>query len=134
MLPDYDAPTVSVKSFAVMPGATMAPRFKIGLRVVNPNDFPLELEGASYSVSLEGFEILTGAANDLPTIAAYGEGEFTIDAQADLLDSMRFFNSMASDPRTELDYELKAKLDISNFIVPLYLNESGSINLAAGGG
>jgi LEA14-like dessication related protein len=133
MLPDYDTPKVSVSSFMVVPGETLAPHFKIGLRVVNPNDFALELEGASYSVSLEGFEIITGAASDLPTIAAYGEGEFTIDAQASLWDSIRLFNSMAAEPRTKIDYEFKAKLDTGNFIVPLYLTESGSIDLAAGG-
>ena len=127
--PDFETPTVSLQSFAVAPGTTLAPRFEIGLRVVNPNDFALKLKGASYSVSLEGFEILTGVANDLPVIAAYGEGDFVIDAEADLLDSIRLFNSIATDPRDALDYELNAKLDIANFIVPIKINETGSISL-----
>lgn len=43
------------------------PRFEIVLHITNPNRDPLELEGISYTIHLEGNKVMSGVANDLPT-------------------------------------------------------------------
>ena len=75
--PDYETPAVNVSSIRALPSESIVPRFEIGLHIVNPNRSALALQGIAYTLKLEGHKLLTGVANDLPTIEGYGEGEVT---------------------------------------------------------
>ncbi len=66
--PGYETPTVTVKSFRAIPSEGMLPEFEIDLHVVNPNREPLKLVGVSYTVTLEGHELIRGVGNELPVI------------------------------------------------------------------
>ena len=57
------------------------PRFEIGLHIINPNRQPLTLTGVAYTISIEGYRIMTGVSNTLPVIEAYGEGEVRLEAE-----------------------------------------------------
>ncbi len=64
--PDYEEPTVTLSSFKAIPSEGMIPAFEIGLRIINPNSRPLNLEGIVYTVSLEGYELDQGGRQGLP--------------------------------------------------------------------
>ena len=71
-VPGSEPPAVSVTSFALAPASRgNAPRFNIGIHVVNPNRNPIRLRGMSYTVEIEGNRILNGANPDLPTVPGY---------------------------------------------------------------
>ncbi|MDH3751374.1 MAG: hypothetical protein OEU40_12330, partial [Gammaproteobacteria bacterium] len=70
--PGYETPTVTISSFKAIPSEGGLPAFEIGLRVINPNIEPLELRGVSYTISIEGHDIIKGVGNDLPVIDGYG--------------------------------------------------------------
>lgn len=78
----FETPPVSVQAFR--PVATDSggglPSFEIALHVINPNLEPLELVGISYTISLDGHELIKGVGNELPVIEGYGEGSFTLTA------------------------------------------------------
>ena len=82
MRPGYETPSVSVQSFRTVPSETGTglPSFAIGLHVTNPNLEPLKLAGISYTVSLDGQQVIKGVGNELPVIEGYGEGTFTVTA------------------------------------------------------
>ena len=127
--PGFEAPTVGVSSFRVLPSERVAPRFEIGLHIVNPNRSELKLEGIVYSVTLEGHKILTGASNELPVIDAYSEGDVTLTATADLLSSISLLASMMKQPQDTFTYELDARLDIGNLRPKVHVQEKGEISL-----
>jgi LEA14-like dessication related protein len=127
--PRFETPSVSLTSFRIIPSESMAPRFEFGLHVVNPNLVPLTLKGLSYSVKLEGHQIITGATNDLPAIDAYGEGDLTIEATADLLSGLRLLSELMARPRETFTYELEAKLDPGNLLPSIRIKEKGEIML-----
>ena len=87
MSPGYENPTVSVQSFKPIPSSDGSglPKFEIVLSVINPNLEPLELAGVSYTISLDGNDIIKGVGNELPVIEGYGEGSFTLTAGVNLL-------------------------------------------------
>ncbi|HJP03545.1 MAG: LEA type 2 family protein [Gammaproteobacteria bacterium] len=126
--PDYEMPGVTVSYVKPVPAEGLTLRFELGLRVTNPNDIPLELEGASYSVSLDDYKILTGVSNNLPTIDGYGEAEIIIKAQAGLVDSMQFARSLTTRPRDSFRYELSVKLSTGNFFAPIHVTDSGTLS------
>jgi len=108
----------------------MAPRFEIGLHVINPNRMALDLAGLSYTVSLEGHQILSGVANDLPAIDAYGEGDVTLLATADLFNSISLFADLVRQPRDNFSYELEAILDLGGIYPNVNVDKKGQISLA----
>ena len=127
---EFKEPAVSVTSFRALPAEGMAPRFEIGLHVTNPNRFALALAGLSYSVTLEGHQILDGVANNLPEIEAYGEGDITLLASVDLLNSLNLFADLIRQPRDRFSYELEALLDLGGVYPNVYINKEGQVSLA----
>lgn len=130
-----ETPNVTVSSFRALPSEGMMPAFEIGLRIINPNAVALNLRGVSYTVSLEGNEIIKGVANDLPVIAAYGEGEVKLTAAANLLAGVRLINELMRSNKDSFDYAFEAKLDVGRLLPDIRVTDSGSISLrqAAGG-
>lgn len=129
--PDFEEPTVTVSSIRALPADSMAPRFEIGLRIVNPNREALELHGLAYRLSLQGYHILTGVAKDLPTIEGYGEGDITLTATADMLSSLRWLANLVSSESEVITYELEAKLDLGGFHPVVRVKRKGQFNLSA---
>jgi len=127
--PQFETPSVSLTSFRLLPSAQLAPRFEIGLHVVNPNLVPLPLQGISYSVSLEGHQLLTGVTSDLPTIPGYGEGDILLQASADLFSGLRLLSELMAQPRETFNYELEAKLDIGRLLPSIRVKETGEVKL-----
>ncbi len=128
--PDYETPTVTISTIRALPSEGIAPRFEIGLHIINPNRGALKLYGIAYSLKLEGNKILTGVANDLPVIEGYGEGEVTLIATTSLLSSIRFLAELMNVQPDTLAYELEAKLDLGWLRPNLHVGEKGAIRLS----
>lgn len=127
--PNFDPPRVSLTSFRLLPSDTMAPRFEIGLHVINPNLAPLPLKGLAYSVKLAGHQLLSGVTNDLPVIAGYGEGDLVLQATTDLFSGLRLLRELMATPRETFNYEFEAKLDIGSLLPSIRIKEVGEIPL-----
>ena len=127
--PNFEVPQVSVNAFKILPSSSLNPTFEISLRVVNPSSIPLNLKGMSYTASIEGNRILTGVANQLPVVAAYGEEEIKLKAQADLLGGVRLFADLMKPRKTAISYTLKVKLDVGTFTLPIYITREGNLTL-----
>jgi LEA14-like dessication related protein len=127
--PDYEEPTVMLSSFKALPSEGMVPAFEIGLRIINPNSQPLNLEGIVYTISLEGYELVKGVGKDFPLIEGYSEGAVKLTAAANLLAGIRFVTNMMQDQRDSFDYEFKAKLDLGGLHPSIRIKENGQINL-----
>jgi len=129
--PYPERPTVSVTSFALAPESTgLAPRFRVGLNVVNPNRRELPLVGMSYAVELEGIRILSGATSDLPTVPAYGSAAFSVDLSPDLLGSARLATDLMARQRDRLSYSFSARLDVGGWLPDIRVEEAGALQLA----
>ena len=129
---DYEAPSVSVQSFrplAADDGGGL-PTFEIVLHVINPNLEPLELEGISYSISLDKHKLIKGVGNDLPVIEGYGEGSFTVTAGFSVLAGIQLFRSLMEKDDESFDYSFEAKLDPGPYKRKIYISDSGSISLS----
>ncbi len=122
---------VTVSSVKLLPNNELAPTFEIKLHVVNPNTIPLSLRGVAYNVSLEGHKILTGVSNQIPTIPAYGEGDITLRAKANVLNSFRLIATLlnTTQPQQEFEYELEAKLDLGTLSPNIYVTDKGKIKI-----
>lgn len=108
----------------------MLPAFAIGLRVINPNPEALTLRGISYTVSLDGYDVIKGVGNNLPVIEGYGEGEFNLTASANLLAGVRLFSDLMKSNKDTFGYGVEAKLDIGAFRPSIRVRDGGEISLS----
>ncbi len=128
--PGYETPTVSISSFDAIPSEGMIPRFQIGLHIINPNRTNLQLKGISYTVSLEGHNIITGVSNNLPEIEAYGEGDVILNAAVDLFSSIGFISDLIRNQEKEgISYDLNTKLDAGALHPLIRVSKKGKISL-----
>lgn len=126
MRPGFVTPSVNITSFKPLPSEGIAPRFEISLRVVNPNATQLSLRGMSYKVALNDFDVVDGAANELPVVPAYGEAEFKVVATVGLFEGIRFVNDMLQNSRGQVAYTLKAKLDVGAILPAINIEKTGN--------
>ena len=130
MRPGYETPTVSVKAVRALPSDSMVPEFEIDLHVINPNSEALKLAGVSYTVSLEGRELVQGVGNDLPVIDGYGEGDFTLRASADLFAGVGLLRDLMTTRKESLSYSFEAKLDPGPLRPSIRVRDEGEVSLA----
>jgi len=130
----YETPTVTVKAVRAIPSEGLLPEFEIDLHVVNPNREALKLVGVSYTVSLEGHELIRGVGNELPPIDAYGEGDITLKASADLLAGVGLIRELMTAGKDTLSYSFEAKLDPGALRPSIRVRDSGEITLGGARG
>jgi LEA14-like dessication related protein len=129
----YQKPQVNITSFSMAPyKAGLAPRFEIGIQIINPNSLDLPFKGMSYAVEIEGHRILSGATGEIPTVPAYGQSEFKIEASPDLFGSARLISELFSNKkRTQLNYAFSARLDAGRLLPVIVIDETGEFKLSA---
>ena len=128
---DFETPVVNVSAIRPLASESLAPRFEIVLHIVNPNRSALNLQGIVYTLALDGHKLLTGAANDLPTIDGYGEDEVVVVAAASLLSGIRFLTDLMHSQRDAIAFELTAKLDPGGIWPAIHVREKGEITFTA---
>jgi len=132
--PGYEQPTVSLDSLRMLPGDGFAPRFALGLRVVNPNNVALRLRGMSYDVEVDGHRLLTGVAGNLSPVPAYSEGRIEVESGVDLVGGMRLVSRLMNQTSAEgFDYAFRTRLDVGGMMGPLTLTDRGRIALSHDG-
>ncbi len=131
--PDFEDPQVKVVSLRMLPPEDQAQGLVIGLRILNPNSSALNLVGMSYSLRLQGYDLLSGAKNDIPSIPAYSEVPVDVVATFNLINGLRFLQTMINKQDDIMNYELVAKLDVGSRLRPaVRVVETGQIRLNSG--
>lgn len=101
--------------------------------VSNPNPFPLPVRAIRYELRLGDRKVARGETADRFVVGAEGTGEFAIDVELDLVDSIsRLGFGMLKEP---VEYELFGSLSVDlPFAPPVAFSTSGRLVLAAGAG
>lgn len=131
--PHYQTPSVGLKNFRMIPGEKgMLPEFEIILHLINPNRNSLPLHGIVYTISLEEEKLLTGVANDLPTIKGYGAADIPLHATVNLLGGIQLINKFFRGDQAAMKYSFEAKIDTGRFSSPLTIQEKGQLQSLTG--
>lgn len=124
---DFEEPSLTVTSFIPKNSDSISPRFEIVLHITNPNRDPLELQGLSYTIHLEGNKVMSGVANDLPTIEPYGEADVKLEATANLFGGFQLLTGLMNQNKEHIEYEFNAKLDVGAFKPMIRVNQKGQL-------
>ncbi|MBN8431346.1 LEA type 2 family protein [Microbulbifer salipaludis] len=129
--PDFEKPDVQLTALEPLPGDRSGNlRFRIHLRVFNPNNTDLALSGLYYTLKLAGHKVVTGTSNTLPVVPAYGQQAITVDASANLMGSFMAAAELIRMQGNTVPYELEAKLGLKASLLPaIRVSKRGEIRL-----
>jgi len=84
-----EQPHVHLSDLKLVRGNVFEQRFEGTLRITNPNDFTIELDGLSVKVLLSGREFAHGVSNHHAILPRFGETELTVKLTASTFDLLR---------------------------------------------
>ena len=103
--------------------------FDVKLSLSNPNAFDLNLTGVNYELVLEGFNVINGSANQIPTIPAYGDQSVDVKVGLGIVEGLQLVNKLTQKREPSLDYALRMQLDTG---LPVFgvipVSRSGTLN------
>ena len=127
--PNYEQPVVSLNYFRPATGESAGMGFEIGLKILNPNSTPLNLQGVVYTISLQGQDIIKGVGKGYAPIEGYGEGNIELSAAPNPMAGIRLISQMMSQKEQQLQWEFEAKLDVGGFYPRIKVSEVGQFDL-----
>ena len=121
----FEAPEVFLVGLRALPGGTLEQRFELDLRLLNPNDTDLELDGIDVTVSLNGARLTRGVTGDAVVIPRLSDGLVTLTATTTVFDLVN--QILAAGSTSTLDYELRGKVFLANSLRRLHFEKSGQL-------
>jgi len=97
-------PQVRVADLRLLESGLFEQRFEIDLRIGNPNDFALPIDGLTFDLQVNGEAFARGFSDQRVTIPRLGEGKISVAASTTLVDVVRQMMLLAQ--RGDLTYRL----------------------------
>lgn len=126
-----EPPRVTLSSLELTSLNLLEQGFNVGLRMRNPNDFPLPVEGMEYTILLGGEPFASGVTAESVDLPAYGEQVVTLSATTNLLGNLKQFRQWQSGPPDSLDYQIKGKLSLRGMPFRMPFDYAGEVPLTA---
>lgn len=127
--PAYEKPAVHLVRIEPLSSSGFVQRFRVDLKIINPNSSGLSVSGMSYTLMLNGEKVIKGVAGQISEIPAYSETTVQVEASTNILAGLRLISSLLNKSGRELHYELETKLRSGLWPVPISIIESGDITL-----
>jgi LEA14-like dessication related protein len=122
---------VSVSGLESLPGEGMELRLLVKLRVQNPNDAPLDYDGAYLQLDVEGRSFATGVSDQRGTVPRFGESIIAVPVTVPVLGLLRqVLGLTGGQPVDSIRYELRGKLNSTAFRTTRFHSE-GVLSCAA---
>ena len=105
-----EEPDVQVTRVDLDDAGTFEQKLDVGLRIYNPNEFPLEVEGIRFDLAIDGKRVARGSDETRFTIPAEGEREVDVRARAQTVAMLR----QLMDSGGDFSYQVDGKLLLDN--------------------
>ena len=112
------APTCELVGVQILSTDMFAQRFKVRLRVDNPNDIELPVTGLEFTVIMAGDRFAEGMGNEEFLLPAKGNAEFDMLVTTNFVSSFGRLLSRTSNGKLEdVDYEIAGKIAVDKGVV-----------------
>lgn len=110
-MPGTDPLEVTVAGIESMPGEGIELRLLVKLRVQNPNDVPVEFDGVSLRLDVQGRSFATGVSDETGTVPRFGETIVGVPVTVSVLRMVRqVMGVVDGKPLEKITYSLTGKL------------------------
>jgi LEA14-like dessication related protein len=135
--PSFEKPKVNLADIQVREIKTLETAFLVQLRIMNPNETPLEIQGLSCDLELDGRQFASGLQGEQLTVPPYGTALVPVDVYASMLDMVSSVIGLiqtAGQPESQLQsitYRLTGRVRVStgSFTRSIPFESEGELNL-----
>lgn len=115
-MPNYDPPDVTVAGIEPLQGEGMEVRLLVKLRVQNPNDRPIEFNGASVKLEVLDKTFATGVSDQAGSVPRFGEAVVAVPVTVSVLRMVRnVIGLLDGKPVSSIPYVMSGKLNTGTF-------------------
>ena len=132
-LPRTDPLQVTVAGVEPLQGEGLELRMTVKLRVQNPNDAPVDFDGAYVRLEVQGKTFATGVSDERGSVPRFGESIVTVPVTVSVLSIVKQVLGAVeskSAPPDRIRYTLEGKLNGTGFGVHRF-SSSGELELPA---
>ena len=124
---------VTVAGVEPLEGEGMELRLLLKLRIVNPNDNPIEYDGSSVKLEVAGRTFATGVSDAVGTVPRFGETVIEVPVTVSVLRMVRqVMGMMDGQPVDRISYQMSGKLS-GRGLSSVRFSTSGELQLPRGG-
>jgi LEA14-like dessication related protein len=124
----FEAPHLSVIKVDMVDSDLLSQRFKVRLRVQNPNDRELPVRGVSVKLELAGEQFGDGVSGERFVVPAYGEAEFDMLLTTNLASAVMRYLGKKDKGEDSVDYRLSGNVDIDKAMLhSIPFSDSGKL-------
>lgn len=127
-VPKLQTPTLSIVDIQVVKANFLEQRLRVLMRVENPNDRSLPVQGLSYTVYVGGQEFATGVSDASFVVPALGTADFSMDVTANAAGAL--FAILSKPHGQGIDYRLQGKVELTyGWLRSVPFEQSGTFEL-----
>ncbi len=101
---------VTLAGIDTLPGQGMEVRMAVKLRVQNPNDAPIDFDGAALDLELRGQSFASGVSDAAGSVPRFGETVLTVPVTVSAMALLKQALAFAGNPGTKFDFVARGKL------------------------
>ncbi len=128
--PRLEKPALTVTNIRFLDAGLFEQRYRMTLRVKNPNAVGLPVTGVRYELLFQGEPFADGLSNQQFVVPAYGDATFDVDLTTNILKTARHIAGLIRDKQGELGYEMRGHVVVDMpFVGRVPFSEQGTIRL-----
>jgi LEA14-like dessication related protein len=130
LAPKLETPRVSMLGIQVMSGDMFAQRFRVRVKVENPNDIAVAVNSIEYKILLMGDSFADGSTDNSFVLPALGEAEFDMTVNTNFVSSLgRLVSRMGGGKLENVEYEIAGKLHLQKGVArTIPFDHRGTVN------
>lgn len=130
--PKLETPQLSLLGIQMMSTDIFAQKFRVRVKVENPNDLELPVRGLDYQIILMGDSFAEGVSSDRFVVPANGEAEFDMLVTTNFVSSLgRLVSRVGGGKLEDLDYEIAGEVLLDKgFVKKIPFNHAGKVDIA----
>ena len=122
-----ESPRVSLTGIQPKDMTLLEQRYSLQLRIMNPNDKAIPVEGMSYAIEINGREFAYGVSNASVSIPPFGEALLDVEVVSNLLNILQQVQEMQGEQHDSLSYRLTGKISLDNSPARLPFEHQGEL-------
>ena len=123
-------PQVTLTGISVTSVSLFEQSFRVKLRLQNPNNYQISIDGFQLDLKLNHQPFLSGASADSVTLPRLGSATVEVDAVSKLSGLLQQITAIASGETQMMHYSLTGKVHLVRPVLSLPIMEEGEFNMS----
>ncbi len=124
-----EAPRVSLVSIAPVGFQLFEQRFRVTLRVQNPNSQAITIRGLDYEIVINEKSFAQGVSGKPLTIPAYSENSAEVEVVSTLQRVLEQLQELGSRDKPSIDYAIRGHVRVDGIPIPVPFEYQGTLTL-----